>query len=322
MSFRIIDKDITTLNVDALVNSTNHSMIGFSGVDELIHKLGGEEFEKECAKHRDELHYGEAIYTKAYGALKCKYVIHTYGPRYIDGLSGEPAILKSCYKESLRLASNLGCHSVAFPLICSGTMEYPIRDALGVAITAINEYLHFEDSKLNVILTTFGEAVKRIADEVESDLDKHIKKTFIDSHVTGDNGLVFNSSIAKDSSLETDIENMGKSFANVLRQFMKEKGLVDPDVYNAVGISRQTFNKIINGNVRQPKKPTIVAMAFAMRLTYEEAEKLLSAAGFAFANNDMFDVITSWYLKNNKYDQYDIDTQLVKYGAPTLFSEA
>ena len=320
MSFRIIDKDITKIEVDALVNSTNHSMIGFSGVDELIHLLGGEEFEKECAKHRDELHYGEAIYTKAYGALKCNYVIHTYGPRYIDGLSGESAILKSCYKESLRLASNLGCRSVAFPLICSGAMEYPIRNALGVAITAINEYLHFEDSKLNVILTTFGDAAKRIAEEVESELDQHIKKTFIDSHIMCDNALVLNANI--NTSLETNIENMGKSFANVLRQLMKEKGLVDPDVYNAVGISRQTFNKIINGNVRQPKKPTIVAMTFAMRLTYEEAEKLLSAAGFTFADNDMFDVITSWYLKNQKYNQYDIDTQLVKYGAPALFSEA
>lgn len=321
MPFRIINKDITTIKVDALVNSTNDSMIGFSGVDELIHKLGGEEFEKECAKHRDELRYGEAIYTNAYGALKCNYVIHTYGPCYIDGLSGESAILKSCYRESLRLASNLGCRSVAFPLICSGTMQYPIRDALGVAITAINEYLHFEDPKLNVILTTFGDAVKRIADEVESELDKHIKKTFVDSHIMCDNASVLNSSIIN-TSLETDIENMGKSFANVLRQLINEKGLVDPDVYNAVGISRQTFNKIINGNVRQPKKNTIVAMAFAMRLTYEEAEMLLSAAGFTFADNDMFDVITSWYLKNRKYNQYDIDTQLVKYGAPALFSEA
>ncbi len=86
MPFKVEYKDITTLKVDALVNSTNPEMVGYSGVDKIVHALGGEEFDRLCAEHKGKLRFGEALYTRACGDLKAKYVIHTYGPTYVDGL--------------------------------------------------------------------------------------------------------------------------------------------------------------------------------------------------------------------------------------------
>ncbi|MBR0416798.1 MAG: macro domain-containing protein [Firmicutes bacterium] len=299
MPFKVEYKDITTLEVDALVNSTNPEMVGYSGVDKIVHALGGEEFDRLCAEHKGKLRFGEALYTRACGDLKAKYVIHTYGPTYVDGLQGEPILLRSCYRESLRLASSLGCRSVAFPLICAGTLSYPIHEALGIAISAINEYLNLENGRMDVTLALYFTSSDRIAASLLGDLDKYISENFKVPE--------------KKESLDSILESCGEKFHERLRRLMNERGLSDPDIYHYLYMSPKTFNKIINGKVKQPKKSTIYAIAIAMKLGYEETESLLEAAGLAFSGSSRQDLVVAYCLKNGIDDLYDINVQLVNY---------
>ena len=281
MPFRIEYKDITTLEVDALVNSTNPDMVGYAGVDKIVHSLGGEEFDKECEPHKGELRFGEALYTKSCGKLRCKYVIHTYGPTYVDGFQGEPVILRSCYRESLRLATSLGCRSVAFPLICAGTLSYPIHEALGIAISAISEYLNLENNKLDVTLALYFVSSDRVAASLLGDLDRYITENF---------GMEMGKD-ERGEDLDKILKIKGEKFHEMLRRFMNERGLSDPQVYHPLYMSPKTFNKIINGKVKQPKKNTIYAIAITMKLSYEETKALLKSAGLAFSGSSRQDII-------------------------------
>ncbi len=299
MPFKVEYKDITTLKVDALVNSTNPEMVGYSGVDKIVHALGGEEFDRLCAEHKGKLRFGEALYTRACGDLKAKYVIHTYGPTYVDGLQGEPILLRSCYRESLRLASSLGCRSVAFPLICAGTLSYPIHEALGIAISAINEYLNLENGRMDVTLALYFTSSDRVAASLLGDLDQFIAENL--------------NAPRKKESLDSILEKPGEKFHERLRRLMNERGLSDPDIYHYLYMSPKTFNKIINGKVKQPKKSTIYAIAIAMKLGYEETGSLLEAAGLTFSGSSRRDLVVAYCLKNGIDDLYDINCQLVKY---------
>ena len=305
MPLRIVNKDITTLEVDALVNSTNPEMFGYAGVDKAVHALGGEEFERECDPQRGKLRFGEALYTKACGKLKSRYVIHTYGPTYVDGYQGEPVILRSCYRESLRLAANLGCRSVAFPLICAGTLSYPIHEALGIAISSINEYLNLEDPDMDVTLALYFLSSDRVASTLIGDLDRYIAENF--------------STEAEKEDLDSILSGKQEKFHEMLRRLMNERGLSDPDIYHALYMSPKTFNKIINGKVQQPKKQTIYAIAIAMKLSFEETKELLKSAGLAFSGSSRMDLIVAYCLKNGIKELYDINCQLVKYGEDPAF---
>ena len=298
MPFSIVKKDITSLKVDALVNSTNSDMFGYAGVDRLIHELGGEEFDRECSALKGKLRFGEAVYTKACGDLKCRYVIHTYGPTYVNGYEGEPVILRSCYRESLRLASSLGCRSVAFPLICAGTLSYPIQEALGIAISAINEYLRLENPKLSVTLCIYFGSSERVEDSILKDIDRYI----LENSLGGEK---------EEESLDNLLAAGGEKFHEMLRRLMQERGLKDPDIYHPLYMSPKTFNKIINGNVMQPKKNTIYAIAITMGLGYEETKKLMESAGLTFSTASRQDKIIAYCLQHGITKLYDINMQLV-----------
>lgn len=151
MPLQIIRQDITKMRVDAIVNTTNENMVGYSGVDLAVHTAAGPLLDDECKKIRP-LGLGEAKITKGYN-LDAKYIIHTSGPVWHGGLKGESLILRSCYTESLRLAVQNGCESVAFPLISSGAYGYPKDKVLSFAVQVITEFLF--DHELTVYLCVF-----------------------------------------------------------------------------------------------------------------------------------------------------------------------
>ncbi len=166
MPLRIIRQDITTMQVDAIVNSTNAKMVGYSGVDFAVHKAAGPMLDKACAKLAP-LALGSAKITKAYN-LDAKYIIHTSGPIWQGGSAGESIILKSCYLESLRLAIKKGCETVAFPLISSGNYGFPKDQVLRFAVQVITEFLF--EHELTVYLCVFDrtsyEFSKKLFDEI------------------------------------------------------------------------------------------------------------------------------------------------------------
>ena len=166
MPFQIIRQDITKMQVDAIVNTTNEDMIGYSGVDLDVHTAAGPELDKFCERITP-LGLGMAKITPGFN-LDARYIIHTSGPVWHGGLQGESIILKSCYLESLKLAVKHGFESVAFPLISSGAYGYPKDKVLKFAIQVITEFLF--DHELTVYLCVYDRTSYEFSRELFEDI--------------------------------------------------------------------------------------------------------------------------------------------------------
>ena len=170
MPLQIIRQDITRMKVDAIVNTTNEEMVGYNGVDYAVHKGAGAELDKEC-RQLAPLGLGTAKITKGYN-LDAKYIIHTSGPTWQGGLAGESIILKSCYLESLKLAVENGCESVAFPLISAGAYGYPKDKVLKFAVQVITEFLFTHE--LTVYLCVFDRTSYEFSKELFNEISEFI----------------------------------------------------------------------------------------------------------------------------------------------------
>nr|WP_294523240.1 O-acetyl-ADP-ribose deacetylase [uncultured Rhodopila sp.] len=149
--------DITTLDVDAIVNAANQSLLGGGGVDGAIHRAAGPQLLEEC-RALGGCPTGEARITKGY-RLPARYVIHAVGPRYRDGQHGEADLLAACYRNSLRLVAEHGVRTIAFPAISCGIYGYPIADAARIAVATVSAFLDEDARVKRVIFACFGDDV-------------------------------------------------------------------------------------------------------------------------------------------------------------------
>ncbi len=176
MAFQIIRNDITKVSADAIVNTANPEPRYDSGTDLAVYTAAGaEELLKERRKIGN-METGQAAATPAF-ALNAKYIIHTVGPAWVDGEHGEREAVRSCYENSLRLAKELGCESIAFPLIATGVYGFPKADALQIAVSVFSEFLSGSD--MQITLVVFDEASFVLSGKIFSGIDEFIDENYV-----------------------------------------------------------------------------------------------------------------------------------------------
>lgn len=333
MPLQIIRQDITKMKVDAIVNTTNEEMVGYSGVDFAVHEGAGTELDKECAKIAP-LGLGTAKITKGYN-LDAKYVIHTSGPVWRGGLVGESIILKSCYLESLKLAVENGCTSVAFPLISSGVYGYPKDQVLKFAVHVITEFLF--EHELMVYLCVFDRTSYEFSQKLFTEIREFIDDEYVDSDFDGNidkihtikNSCVIEDCMeepkmsapmpsaygsAKNESLHEYMKSMDKSFAYKLFDLIDERGMTDVECYKKANVDKKTFSKIrCNPDTYRPSKQTAVAFAIALKLNLDETQELLASAGLTLSRSFTFDKIIRYFIQKEIYDIFEINEALFEF---------
>ena len=348
MPLQIIRQDITKMKVDAIVNTTNEEMVGYSGVDLAVHEGAGPMLDVECASIAP-LGLGTAKITKGYN-LDAKYIIHTSGPIWQGGLVGESIILKSCYIESLKLAVANNCKSVAFPLISSGTYGYPKDQVLRFATQVITEFLY--DHELMVYLCVFDrtsyEFSKKLFSEISEIIDDEFDGEYealedfdegefprypvLESEVLCDEAVFeertwdapqmakacYPCSSVKSSvdnkTLEEYMKAMDKSFAYKLFDLIDERGMTDVECYKKANVDKKTFSKIkCNPDTYKPSKQTAVAFAIALNLNLDETQDLLASAGLTLSRSFKFDKIIRYFIQKEIYDIFLINEALFEF---------
>ena len=335
MPLQIIRQDITKMRVDAIVNTTNEEMIGYSGVDLAIHTIAGAELDAECAKLAP-LGLGQAKLSGAYG-LPCKYVIHTSGPVWRGGLVGESIILRSCYIESLKLAVKNGCRSVAFPLISSGVYGYPKDQVLKFAIQTITEFLF--DHELTVYLCVFDKESYSFSQKLFSDIQEFINDEYVDEHdedfYEAFDGSVDEMPMAKciqapmradammprkretssaaGKSLREYMKQMDRSFQEMLFDLIDESGMTDVECYKKANVDKRTFSKIKSNKDYKPSKQTVIAFAISLQLDMDTTQELLATTGFTLSRSKVFDKIIRYFIHNGNYDIFEINEALFEF---------
>ncbi len=324
MPVQIVRNDITKMEVDAIVNAANNSLLGGGGVDGAIHRAAGIGLLKECEK-LGGCETGDAKITGAYN-LPCKYVIHTVGPVWRGGDQGEREKLISCYKKSLELAKKAKCKTLAFPLISSGVYGYPKDKAFKVALDTISEFLL--ENEMTVYIVIFDKSALYIGEKLFSDIGKYIDDRYAEEHSDSPlysakrkEAALFNVSlcapepdkILKESTLIDALKTLDESFSEMLLRKIDEKGMTDAECYKKANIDRKLFSKIRGDRLYKPKKTTAIAFAIALELSLDETKEMLMKAGFALSHSNKFDIIIEYFITHGNYNIYEINEALFAF---------
>ena len=329
MPLEIVRNDITKMTVDAIVNAANESLLGGGGVDGCIHRAAGPKLLAEC-KTLGGCKTGKAKITGGYN-LPAKYVIHTVGPVYKDGKHGEKALLESCYRESLALAKEHNCETVAFPLISSGVYGYPKDQALKVAIDVISDFLLEND--ITVYIVIFDKAAYKISEKLFADIAEYIDDNYVDEHtdyrresmwmnppMKSINGveLCDSKALFLADDLDSKLKQIDESFSQMLLRKIDEKGMTDAECYKKANIDRKLFSKIRSDVHYKPSKPTAIAFAISLELSLSETEDMLKKAGFALSHSNKFDIIIEYFISRGNYNIIEINEALFAFDQSLL----
>ena len=348
MPLLIVRNDITKMNCDAIVNAANSTLLGGGGVDGAIHAAAGPKLLEEC-RSLGGCMPGQAKLTAGYN-LPARHVIHTVGPIWKDGRSGEEEVLRACYRNSLELARHGKLSSVAFPLISAGAYGYPREEALRVAMDTIRDYL--ENYELTVYLVVFDRASFLLSRQRIADIQEFIDQKYVDAHFSPlrESRRIFREpemaplhpsadcscapspaapkkAQPKQAPLKKALwgqafENLGldelvgqadESFSQMLLRKIDEKGMTDAQCYKKANIDRKLFSKIRKDVHYKPSKPTAIAFAVSLELSLEETRDLLQKAGYALSDSIVFDIIIEYFIRKGIYDIYEINEALFSF---------
>ena len=289
---------------------------------------------------------GQAKFTGAH-KLPARFIIHTVGPKWKGGKNGEKELLESCYRESLRLAFENKCESIAFPLISSGVYGYPKDQALRVAVDVISGFLIEHD--MLVYIVVFDKSAFQISEKLFTDIASYIDDKYVDTHFefnrtrrcdSGESTLLGETQILSDEffeecdtaqlapqqsmampkmqSLDDVLGQIDESFSEMLLRKIDEKGMKDSECYKKANIDRKLFSKIRTDVHYKPSKTTAIAFAIALELTLEETKDMLMKAGFALSHSNKFDIIVEYFITNENYNIFEINEALFAFDQSLL----
>ena len=382
MPLRIVRNDISRVRADAIVNSANKNPVCGGGAEYHIYEAAGHEALLAAREKVGPLEVAEVAVTPAF-ALNANYIIHVVGPKWNDGESGEVLALANCYRNALNKALELGCESIAFPLISSGVFRFPKDSALKIALQVIGEFLQMHE--MDVQLVVFDRKAFEVSEELCDDIqayidDNYVRERYDDAEehfrerwgrnlncpeesyfeqdrkffapacaiprlarVSADRGVrrvklcdaeaVCESEEASDAvrdgvgddirgkedkSLEEMLATAGDTFCGKLFALIREKNQDDVEVYKRANLDRKHFSKIRSNVNYKPTKKTALALAIALQLNLDETKDLLSRAELALSPSNKGDLIVSYFIAHQKYDIWEINSMLFKFGQPTL----
>lgn len=337
MPFSIVRNDITAMRADAIVNTANPQPIIGAGTDAAIHTKAGPQL-LQARQKIGHITPGTCAITPAFG-LDAQYVIHTVGPAWQDGHHGEAALLQRCYTESLTLAVQHDCTSIAFPLISTGTYGFPKPLALQTAIGAISAFLL--QHEIMVYLVVYDRQAFQLSEQLFTDVASYIDENYVAHHHQKESSaarrrraamlemqkmccpsaeadlapLPAAPKIFEDTLFETDA-----GFSETLLSLIDQSGEKDSTVYKRANITRQHFSKIRNDPSYRPTKATALAFAIALRLDLRQTRDLLERAGYALSRSSKLDVIVRYFIEQGNYDLFEINAVLFDFDQPLLGS--
>lgn len=341
MPVQIIRADITKFTCDAVVNAANASLLGGGGVDGAIHKAAGPKLLEECKK-LGFCEPGNAKSTLGYN-MPCKYIIHTVGPVWSGGNNNESSVLASCYKKSLQLAKELGCKSIAFPLISTGAYGFPKKEGFEIAVKECESFL--TDNEMNIYIVVYDKECFLISKQLINEITEYIDQNYVEQNTNlraeasrrralfnrvtstkADSSFAANSisfdcvekSITAPQTLDEALSALDESFQEMLLRKIDESGMTDAECYKKAHIDRKLFSKIRNDHLYKPSKPTALAFAVALELSLSETTELLRKAGFALSHSSKFDVIVEFFIKNKRYNIFEINEALYSFDQPLI----
>ena len=379
MPLKIVRNDISKVKADAIVNSANKNPMCGGGAEYHIYNAAGYDDLLKARELVGPLKVAQVAVTPAF-ALEAKYIIHTVGPKWKGGDSGEALALANCYRGALDKAQQLGCQSIAFPLISSGVFKFPKDSALRIALDAIGEFL--QTNEMEVMLVVFDRKAFEVSEELSIDIQAFIddnyvqdkysavhryvdrrwrnvpdelderlydideisnipaeeprrildKEEFIDEEDSADEceRLCMNEmrkplacamskkSVESGRSLEDILVDPGETFCAKLFRLIHEKNQDDVEVYKRANLDRKHFSKIRSNVNYKPTKKTALALAIALHLDMDETADLLARAELALSPSNRGDLIVKYFIERQKYDIWEINSMLFKFGQPTL----
>ena len=337
MPFEIVRNDIAKMTVDAIVNTANPRAVIGLGTDSMIHEAAGPGL-LQARQEIGHIDMGQAAITPAFD-LQAKYVIHTVGPVWDGGSYGEEEYLRSCYENSLRLALDHNCQSIAFPLISTGNYGFPKDKALQIAISAFSEFLL--EYEMQIFLVVFDHTAFKLSEKLFQSVASYIDQHYVDACAFAAYGAVEERrprtrrrrdmeicesrclqedslpcapmAASKTMSLEDMLKQADAGFTETLLNLIDKTGKKDSEIYKKANISKQHFSKIRNNPNYKPTKPTAIALALALELNLEETKDLIGRAGYALTNSSKFDLVIRYFIEQGNYNVVEINIALYEF---------
>lgn len=342
MPFSIIRDDITRVKADAIVNTANPKPVIGAGTDNAIYTAAGKEKLLAARKLIGDIKPGDAIETAAYN-LDAKYIIHTVCIAW--DIDNETALdtLKSCYKNSLDLALELNCKSIAFPLIGTGAYGFPHDEAVEIAKSVSKKFLKETGSDMKIMLVVFDKDSYESTAAVAKKIKQYIDDNYVENAVVDEYGLTeedrhdmstirrrreryfhgaSNRPLSRDgqAKLEAVCDDAAKPFSVKVFELADKKGIKYSKLYgpNERYFSKQVISAMQKNSNYHPAKFVAVTICIVLELDLDETLDLLERAGYTLSRSRKADVVIRACIENGIRDYEKIDKKLEENGCEEL----